>query len=57
MESTFEIYSRRGLLLDTVETQTRAEQLLGVWYSAAYVIEVKPNGDRKVVAEREELRP
>lgn len=47
------IYSRTGKLLDTVDTQEKAERLLGVWFNVAYVIRAS---DNKVVAERKEVK-
>jgi hypothetical protein len=52
----FEIYSKNGRLLDTVDNQTRGEQLLDVWCSAKFLVGVAANGDRTCVRERTELR-
>lgn len=55
--SRFEIYSRHGLKLGDAASLVEAERLLGVWFNAAYIIEVLPDGKRRVAAERRELRP
>lgn len=52
---TYEVYSRAGRLLDSLPTIVEAERKLGVWFNAAYVIEVDAKGNRKTVRERKEL--